>query len=561
MRKLLVVLTITIATVSCGDITEAHKSLDDIESFIMVRPDSALSILDSFDLSLLKNTRIWARHSLLHAKAKDKCYIDETDDSLMTQVAAYYQNRHDKKKSFAAYYYLGRIQYNAGEYAKSLLSYTMAEQLVENIDSNFEKALLYAQLGMIYRKHYDYERCLNAYELARKLYEADGKTRYQYYTKLDIGNTYMRLNKYDLAQKEILEVIEWCRTNPDNMLMCSAIEHLLLINAETGENDNIDTIISLSPTDMSDKMIVHLNHALAAAHLKDSSKATAHINQAWARANNIQDSLYIYHFDFKIKKLFGDYANALDIFEEMYHYQDTITRELFYAPLLSAQNNYYKTSSENDRLRIKSQRYLFTIVLVAILAIVLVIFLIIRNNLAIKNIEISRYMEIADELERSFHQKCTEMENLSKNMSVLDEKLKSSAKHMSEIFSRQHELLNRLTRTYYETHGCRKDKEAIYLQVKQEIERLSSDKEAIMQLEELVNRTKNNVMKSIRKFLPNLSEMEYRHLCYWSAGFSAKAISIFTGDSTNNIYVKKSRLKNLINNLPDDIKEQIIAEI
>ena len=59
MRKLLVVLTITIATVSCGDITEAHKSLDDIESFIMVRPDSALSILDSFDLSLLKNTRIW----------------------------------------------------------------------------------------------------------------------------------------------------------------------------------------------------------------------------------------------------------------------------------------------------------------------------------------------------------------------------------------------------------------------------------------------------------------------------------------------------------------------
>ena len=69
-------------------------------------------------------------------------------------------------------------------------------------------------------------------------------------------------------------------------------------------------------------------------------------------------------------------------------------------------------------------------------------------------------------------------------------------------------------------------------------------------------------MHTIRTSIPELTEMEYRLLCYFSAGFSAKAISVFTGDSTNNIYVKKSRMKNIIIKLEDDnIKREILETI
>ena len=116
MRKLITILILTLTAISCGKIKDAHNTLNDIETFINERPDSALVILNSFDASFLENRSVWAQHSLLHAQAKDKCYIDETYDSLMTQVVHYYEGKRDKEKLFKAYYYLGRIQYNAGLY-------------------------------------------------------------------------------------------------------------------------------------------------------------------------------------------------------------------------------------------------------------------------------------------------------------------------------------------------------------------------------------------------------------------------------------------------------------
>lgn len=69
-------------------------------------------------------------------------------------------------------------------------------------------------------------------------------------------------------------------------------------------------------------------------------------------------------------------------------------------------------------------------------------------------------------------------------------------------------------------------------------------------------------MNTIRTHLADLTEMEYRLLCYFCAGFSAKAISVFTGDTTNNIYVKKSRIKDRILELKDeDIKRKILDAI
>ena len=130
------------------------------------------------------------------------------------------------------------------------------------------------------------------------------------------------------------------------------------------------------------------------------------------------------------------------------------------------------------------------------------------------------------------------------------------------MFYKQYELLNKLTSTYYETHVCNKDMEAIYKQVSLEIERLSSDKKSIHQLENFVNRYKGNIMTTIRTHLPGLNEMDYRLLCYLCAGFSAKAISIFTGDSTNNIYAKKSRIKDIIVELKDEnVKQEILDAI
>ena len=197
--------------ISCGKIKDAHNTLNDIETFINERPDSALTILDSFDTSLLCRKSIWAHHSLLHAQAKDKCYIDETNDSLMTQVVNYYEGKRDREKLFKAYYYLGRIQYNAGDYGASMLSYTKAEEMIYESKDDMLKGLLYTQMGVLYSKYYDYKRSLTSHINAYNQYELCYNIRYQYLAKLHIGNLYIRMNQYENAVNELNDIIDWSR--------------------------------------------------------------------------------------------------------------------------------------------------------------------------------------------------------------------------------------------------------------------------------------------------------------------------------------------------------------
>ena len=88
--------------------------LDYIETYINEYPDSALSVLQNINEDLLHGRSNRNHYNLLLAQAKDKCFIDETEDSVMLSVVNYYSNRRDKEKLFRAYYYLGRIRQNAG---------------------------------------------------------------------------------------------------------------------------------------------------------------------------------------------------------------------------------------------------------------------------------------------------------------------------------------------------------------------------------------------------------------------------------------------------------------
>ena len=64
---------------ACAD-SIVPRTLDDVESYIMERPDSALAVLESMDRSLLSTQADRAHHALLNAMALDKSFIDVSDD-------------------------------------------------------------------------------------------------------------------------------------------------------------------------------------------------------------------------------------------------------------------------------------------------------------------------------------------------------------------------------------------------------------------------------------------------------------------------------------------------
>ena len=99
MKRLLTyILTIT-ATLLCVSCSAGKTELDDIETYMNERPDSALQVLQSIDISSLTINEVNHYHLLL-AQAKDKCYIDETDDSIMLGVVDHYKSKSDFIKLF-----------------------------------------------------------------------------------------------------------------------------------------------------------------------------------------------------------------------------------------------------------------------------------------------------------------------------------------------------------------------------------------------------------------------------------------------------------------------------
>ena len=106
LRRLIFPLLLLISLFGCTqrDIT---GTFDEVETFIMERPDSALAILDTMDRSRLQTDRTRARHALLHAMALDKNFIDVSEDSI-AQVAVDYYSKHGPRKYYArSLYYLG----------------------------------------------------------------------------------------------------------------------------------------------------------------------------------------------------------------------------------------------------------------------------------------------------------------------------------------------------------------------------------------------------------------------------------------------------------------------
>ena len=104
--------------------------LNDVETYINEHPDSALAVLRQLNSAdAPRGAAQRARLALLHSMALDKCYIDLQTDSILAPAVAYYERHGTPDERLRTQYYLGRLQYNAGEYQEAIVTYTEALEL------------------------------------------------------------------------------------------------------------------------------------------------------------------------------------------------------------------------------------------------------------------------------------------------------------------------------------------------------------------------------------------------------------------------------------------------
>lgn len=524
-------------TTACGS---GDAQLAEAERLLVHHPDSALLILSQY-------TTETPLSIILQALAADLTDTPMPGDSTLAAAAGHYASGSDKKMQFLALYCTGRCYQQHNHDAKAMLQYTQAEHLIEDIDNAAYAALLYTRLAQLYSSAFNYSRALDYYNSAQLYFRAAGTKRLEHNTLVKKAQTLIELKRYGEAENLLLDELAWGYEKRDKGITQSSVENLLRLYHRTGYHTKADWLLTSEYFASCDSTAT-IDRTLAYLHAANNNirLSNRHMRRAWKQSETINDTLTNLMQMFDICKMRGEYNNALSILENIHYIHDTIMRSALTQPMLSAQRDYYRSQVELSDYRLATTRRMAVAIVVAVLLLLCIMILVLRSRIQAKNSEIERYAEIADETGKLLHAKSRAYDDVATQLRNRDEQMQQMDRQIGTLFKKQFELLDELSGTFYETREIKKDKDAIYRQVRENIDGFMKNKRSVQQLEEIVDSYRGGAMQKLRAQVTQLGEQEYRFMVFVYAGFSSKAISIFMQESVGNVYTKKSRIKSII---------------
>ncbi len=162
--------------------------------------------------------------------------------------------------------------------------------------------------------------------------------------------------------------------------------------------------------------------------------------------------------------------------------------------------------------------------LAVILVIVLVTFLILRERMKRRH---------------------KELEEMTVLIAEGKQRNKELEQKVNELYGRRLDTLNMLCNQYFDKNDTDKMKLLLFKDVENHILGLR-DRKSINELEEIVNTYQDGIIRKLREQLPELSRKDLDFLTYLYAGFSPRAVCIFTDIKIKNFYNRRSRLKERI---------------
>lgn len=205
-QNLINFLLIVMLLVSCTGNRKYDDLMQRADSIMNVDDDSAkvaIRLLDGLQSQLpdfTKGQRM--RYELLYHKAMNKAYIPFKSDSIMLEVADYYEHHGSANDRMLAYYILGCVYRDMHEAPTALEFYHKATEQADTTESSCDYRTLYkiyGQMGILFDKQYLPYQELKAFRLAEK-YAYCAKDTFNAITNYHYQEgAYCYLNKIDSA--------------------------------------------------------------------------------------------------------------------------------------------------------------------------------------------------------------------------------------------------------------------------------------------------------------------------------------------------------------------------
>lgn len=508
---------------------EVRNLLKDVDSYIMERPDSALTVLESVDRTLLKSERSRAHHALLHAMALDKNYIDVTEDSIAQVAVDYYSRKGPEKSKARAYYYLGLAYYYQKDYDKAILEFTKAEKVAEECDSLYWGMTKSAQAGAYSATYNDietYNCLLKAYEI----YESLSDTEKVHSIQLKLANLYISQFDFFKAEETLLKLIDEDINDLQKVQSFALYAYLKMVQPEREPEKSIEfyeRCFSYSGV-MNNQDYWAYAFALSLVGRNEESKE---ITDELVLTDTTSSAPYWLYL---INKYKGNTAEALSYLEESGFMDNEVVTAALNQSLSLAQRDYYESQTELAEYQLRNRTLMILSLIIGIAFIAMLTIVSIRKYIRTQKEEKERYIQYIDEI--------------SSQMLLLQQKADSlpviKRKYL-ELYKSKYENLRVLCDQYLQFEGRNDVEGKIYRQVISMIDEIRNDSNDVAELENILNNDLDGIMSNLRNEI-KMKEIDYRVFSYLVIGFDATTISRLLDTTVNIIYIRKSRIKHYI---------------
>lgn len=508
----------------CGS-RQAETVLDDVESYIQARPDSALTVLRALDTTTLNSQKLRAHYALLHAMALDKNWIDTSDVNVVMPAVKYYDRHRLIANRAKPYYYLGRIQFNGGHYAEAIISFTRAREYAAGLDDDRFKALNEIALANTYNATSAYEEALSALEEAEPFGIRCQDTMVLYTIIFDKAQYLINLKRFQEADSLFEELVQEDNSFVRRFPGVLSSYALFLVTPPNQDYEKaralFEKVIHKSGTLGSEQY--WSVYALCLANTGDVERAKKMLSQIENRKTARHTSTS--HVQSLVAAKEKDY-------EQAYYYlqinRDQLNKEVqerLRQSSVKAQRDYYLLQKESLQKENRMRSWIIALLLLLIAAAAIAAGTIIK-----------RYREKVRRQNQALMEAVQDL--LEKN-----EGLKQEYIHLGQ---ENFKALSDLCNTYYKNEGRASQANVVCGEVRGLLKKMGLGNDQYPVLEQRVNERFSQIMEQFRAEHPNHREPFYQTTCYLFAGFKTRTIALLLELEEQEIYRLKWRIKNAV---------------
>lgn len=541
--------------VSC-DNRQTKSLLQDVETYIQERPDSALRVLRKVDSLTLNTKSLRARYSLLFAMALDKNYIDTTALSILEPTVAYYERLGSPQDKMLSCYYLGRIYANRKDYPNAVIFYSQALRESGEYDY-YHRGLIYAASADAYNASFNDEEELRNTILAYECFEKIGDKDLDL-SLYKVAQAYHNNERFDVADS--LYSLVYSGKDSTSRLALYAMEDLVS-NDLYQEKQDVERDLELLEYVAEHRGNLSLESYYEYAYPLLLAGKESEAENILSQLSNREANGKTMEIRYRIAECKGQNEEALALLKSMLSHQNDVVKKKLAQSVFKAQSDYYRLTAEvsEQKSTIANQRSVIILIAGLMMAGLLYIVFMKRKTALIR--EKDRLAQAVEESEKLLEtvRNRAKQEKEERDKDIFDlkshnERERDKIKELREMYVALYQKRFSEIGKYYDaasSHRLESIKEKAYHDVISStqalFEEIASGSEGQKKFEARINADLDDIVSKIRSDFPKLKDDDIRFICYLIVGFDTSTISFLMDISKENVRVKKHRLREKLN--------------